>query len=190
MNTPAHIIFAAAAFARPGAARVNGAAVVGGFAPDLSLYLLGAWSLLVQGRTPRQVFDDDYFSAARQTVFAVDNSVFVWGAVLGLGLWSGRRWLAVAAGAALLHIAFDLPLHHDDGRAHFWPATDWVFQSPISYWDPGHHGRVVGLLEAGAVAFLAVVLWRRFRDWAARSAVVLCAAANLAPFLIWRLAFG
>lgn len=190
MNTPAHVIFAAAAFARPGAAKVNGAAVIGGLAPDLSLYAMGAWSMFALGRSPRDVFGEDYFSPAWQTIFAIDNSIFVWAAVLALGLTIRTPWIVAFAGGALLHIAFDLPLHHDDGRAHFWPATGWIFQSPLSYWDPAHHGRVVALLEAAAVFGLAIVLWRRFQGPMARIAISLCAVANLAPFIVWGLLFG
>ena len=56
--------------------------------------------------------------------------------------------------AALLHLTFDLPFHHDDDHPHFWPFSDWRFTSPLSYWDPAHDGRVIALAEVG----LAVVL--------------------------------
>ena len=56
--------------------------------------------------------------------------------------------------AALLHLTFDLPFHHDDAHPHFWPFSDWRFTSPLSYWDPAHDGGVIALAEVG----LAVVL--------------------------------
>ena len=30
---------------------------------------------------------------------------------------------------------------------HFWPITDWKFHSPVSYWDTGRGGDIVGLVE-------------------------------------------
>ena len=31
----------------------------------------------------------------------------------------------------LLHVFGDLPLHHDDGHRHFFPFSDWRFESPV-----------------------------------------------------------
>ena len=183
-------MFAAAAFTRPGQPRSNVAAILGGFAPDASLYALVGYGAFVLGRSESELFGRDYFSPAWQTVFAIDNSIFVWSLVLLLGVWSGLRPLAVFAGAALLHIAFDLPLHHDDGRPHFWPLTDWVYESPISYWDHRRHGDIVGVVEVVLVLGLAVLLWRRFKGWFARAAIVACALAEAAPFVAWSLMFG
>ena len=189
MNTPAHLVFAAA-FAKPGAKRVTIAALIGGFLPDASLYLLAGWSIFIDGRSPSAVFGSDYFSPAWQAIFAIDNSVFVWGAVIAAGALLKRPWLLALGGAALLHIAFDLPLHHDDGRAHFWPITTWVFESPISYWDNNHHAGIVAPLEALAVAGLSVILWRRFKGAWSRAGIALLAMAELAPAIVWGLMFS
>ena len=190
MNTPAHLIFGAAAFARPGAPAVTAAAVAGALAPDLSLYLLTSWALYVQGLSPHVVFDQLYFSAAWQRVFAVDNSIFVWGALAGAGVWSGRAWLTAFGGAGLLHVLMDLPLHHDDGRPHFWPLTDWVFKSPVSYWDTSRHAGIVGPLEGLAALLLCVILWRRFRGWPARGLIVVAATLEMLPTLFWNFMFS
>jgi len=58
MNTPAHVIIGAAAFARRDRPAVTGAAFAGGLLPDLSLYLMAGWAIWVQGIAPRIVFDD------------------------------------------------------------------------------------------------------------------------------------
>ncbi|MEM8789601.1 MAG: cobalamin biosynthesis protein CobQ [Pseudomonadota bacterium] len=189
MNTPAHLILAAAIYAEPGQNRRNAAALAGGFAPDLSLYLLVAGALAA-GYSPRTVFGTLYDSAAWQAVFAVDNSVFVWGAGLAAALAFRAPAAAVFCGAALLHIALDLPLHHDDGRPHFWPLTTWVFESPVSYWDPRAHGRLVGALESAGCLLLLALLWRRFPGRAARMALALAAVALAAPMILFGFMFG
>lgn len=132
MNTPAHVIFAAAAFARPYDRRRTVAAVAGALAPDASLYVMVAVSLYILGLDAQYVFGTLYFSESWQQVFKVDNSVFVWGAMFGLAWWLKARNAMVFGASGLMHLALDFPLHHDDGRPHFWPLTDWVFQSPIS----------------------------------------------------------
>lgn len=108
MNTPAHLIFGAAAFGKPGRPDVTAAAVFGALLPDLSLYLMVSWAMFVRGIDARVIFDELYFSEAWQAVFAVDNSMPIWGIALALGLW--RRWpvLTAFAGAGLLHLVFDL----------------------------------------------------------------------------------
>lgn len=185
MNTPAHLIFGAAAFARPDKPKVTAAAIIGGLMPDLSLYLLCAWSLFIVGNEPSYVFDVQYFSAQWQAVFAVDNSFVLWGCLLAIGLWSKRHWLWAFAGSGLIHLLFDFLLHHDDARRHFWPLSDWVFVSPFSYWDRHHHGTLIGGLEMAAVAVLTLLLFRRF-GWS-KTAVFFgfIALLELAPILMF-----
>lgn len=185
MNTPAHVIVGAAAFARPGALAVNVAAVLGSLMPDISLYVLAGTALFLMDVPPDVVFDEYYFSDAWQQVFAVDNSFVVWGALLGIALWRRSPALTAFAGAALLHLALDFPLHHDDARPHFWPLFDWVFVSPISYWDRRHFGEVVGPLEAALCIALCAFLLLRFRDWRSRLLILALGALQVVPVFIW-----
>ncbi|MEM1273485.1 MAG: cobalamin biosynthesis protein CobQ [Pseudomonadota bacterium] len=169
MNTPAHLILGAAICARPPRKGILAAAILGGLAPDLSLYLLAGFALFVQQIPPQIVFDELYFSELWQAVFAVDNSFFVWGGLILLAAW--RQWplLLAFAAAGFLHIALDFPLHHDDGRPHFWPLTGWVFESPISYWDIRRGAQVIAPLEGALCAFATIALWRRFPSILARA---------------------
>ena len=185
MNTPAHLVMGMAAFGRPGAPLVTAAALAGALAPDLSLYLLTGWEIGVRGTPPETVFRQLYYSDAWQAVFAVDNSIPLWAIVLAAGLALDRAWIVALAGAALLHLGFDLMLHADDGRRHLWPLSDWVFASPVSYWDPRHHGGIVGPLEAAGTLALAALVWRRHRAPAARAIVAALAVLEAAPFVMW-----
>ncbi|MBT0959171.1 cobalamin biosynthesis protein CobQ [Alphaproteobacteria bacterium KMM 3653] len=189
MNTPAHLIFGAAAFARPGAPWVTAAALAGGLAPDCSLYLMACWHLFVLGTDPQTVFGQLYFSDSWMRVFRVDNSFVLWGIGLGVALWLRSGWAIAFTGAALLHLAFDFPLHHDDGRPHFWPISDWVFESPYSYWDRMHHGQFVGLIEVGICLILLGYLGYRFKGTMARIMIAIGVITQIVPGLMWSAIF-
>ncbi|MEM9584987.1 MAG: cobalamin biosynthesis protein CobQ [Pseudomonadota bacterium] len=190
MNTPAHLIFAATAFGKPGKPWVTGAAIFGGLAPDLSLYLMAGWQLVILGTDPNIVFLVMYYSDSWQAIFAVDNSFFVWGALLGFALWAKSAAFIAFAGAGLLHLALDFPLHNDDARLHFWPVSDWKFISPVSYWDPQHYGSVVGPIETALSLACLALLWRRFRLLWQRVILSCAAVLQMMPFLIWIILFG
>lgn len=190
MNTPAHLIFGLAAFGKPDLPKITAAALAGAMIPDLSLYLLSGWHLLVLGTAPEIVFGELYFSDLWQGIFRIDNSFIVWGVLLGLGLVAKLRWLIALAGAALLHIGLDFPLHHDDGRAHFWPLSNWIFQSPVSYWDRNHYAGIVAPIEIGLALVLCVVIWRRFKGWLIRGLTVALGAMEALPVFVWMFMFG
>jgi hypothetical protein len=190
MNTPAHLIFGAAAFSRPGRPSVNAATLAGGLLPDLSLYLMVSWALYVQGIPARVVFRDLYFSERWQAVFAVDNSLPLWTLALILALAMRSAPGIAFAGSGLLNLVFDFLLHHDDARRQFWPISDWVFRSPVSYWDGRYHGDMVGPIEILACVALCVILWRRFLGWPARAMIAVALALELAPLVMWGLVFA
>ncbi len=190
MNTPAHLIFAAAAFARPHDRRRTLAALSGALAPDLSLYVMVGVSLYVLGLSPHYVFDTLYFSDAWQRVFAVDNSFIVWGAAFGVAWGMGARNAMVFAVSGLMHLAFDFPLHHDDGRPHFWPLSDWVFQSPVSYWDSAHHAGIVGPVEMAVSLLFCLILMRRFTSLRSRVLIGGLGAVQLLPLVMWTYIFA
>ncbi len=187
MNTPAHLILSAAIFTRPGDIRANAAALGGALLPDLSLYLLVGTSILALGIPPATVFGELYFSDAWQTVFAIDNSLPLWGFVLAVALLARQRILAIFAASGVLHLVFDFALHHDDARRHFWPVSDWVFRSPVSYWDSRHYGYIAAPVETLGALLLCALLWRRFGSRPARALVVLGAALQLAPGIMFAL---
>ena len=162
MNTHAHLVLGAALFAKPNAPKVNTAAILGSLAPDISLYFMVFYSMLIMGIEPTVVFGELYYSTVWQTIFAIDNSFFLWGFLLIIGFVTKIYWVKVFAAVGITHLIFDFPLHHDDGRAHFQPLSDWVFNSPISYWDPQNYGVIVGFFEVILVIGLCAILFRRF----------------------------
>jgi len=189
MNTPAHLIFGFALFGRPGAPKVTASAIAGALLPDLSLYVLAGTSLMVLGIPGERVFNELYFSNAWQTVFAIDNSFILWGVLVLVGLGTGNVMLRAFSGAGVLHLATDFALHHDDGRPHFWPVSDWVFQSPVSYWDSAHHAGVIAPLEGLACAGLTLVILTRFPTWWVRGVALMLIALEFWVIRQWLVHF-
>ena len=189
MNTPAHLIFGAAAFSRKDRKGSLPAALLGAFAPDFSLYAMVAVSIYGMGVPARTVFREYYYSDAWQQVFAIDNSFVLWGVLLALALW--RRWhlVAIFAGAALLHLALDFPLHTHDARMHFWPVSTWVFHSPFSYWDSGAHANIIGPVELALSVVLSGVLVVRYRAWGLRALIAALLMAEVFSSGIWQFVF-
>ncbi|GMH38971.1 hypothetical protein BSKO_06869 [Bryopsis sp. KO-2023] len=69
---------------------------------------------------------------------------------------AGKPLCWFAAGCAL-HSLLDIPTHAGDGPALLFPF-EWHarFNSPVSYWDPDHHGDIFAPIEA-ALDFLLIV---------------------------------
>ena len=188
MNTPAHLLIGLAAFGRNRQTRAG--AGLGGIIPDLSLYLLAGTSLLVLRIDPGVVFGDLYYSQAWQTVFAIDNSIPLWTALLLIAVWSRRSWAIALCAAALLHLALDFPLHHDDGRPHFWPFTNWVFESPFSYWDRAQGANWLAPLEAALCLVCVAILLASRPGWTYSIFVLLVFGAELWIVRTWLFVFG
>ncbi|MEM8629924.1 MAG: cobalamin biosynthesis protein CobQ [Pseudomonadota bacterium] len=163
MNTPGHLLLGAVAFARPAMLDVTLAALSGAAFPDLSVVFLVLWSQYVSGHSQQYIFDTLYFSDSWQAVFAIDNSIPLWTGLFALAVRRQWRLIVAFAGAGLLHLFLDLLLHHDDGRVHFWPFTDWKFESPVSYWDSAHYGSIAAAALLALSAAATIALFQRFK---------------------------
>ena len=189
MNTPAHLLVGTAVFSRSGLKGTYMAALLGAMAPDVSLYVMVVVSIWMMGIPAETVFREYYYSDAWQQVFAIDNSFIIWGLLFAVAFWRRWLWVIAFAGAALLHLALDFPLHTHDARMHFWPASDWVFESPVSYWDNRAYAGIVGPMEFVLSVGCVVVLWQRFRHMGIRVASAVFLAMEAASSGIWRFVF-
>ncbi len=190
MNTPAHAVLNLALLTR-GRGRAHARAVLAGsLLPDLPMFGFYLWERLVSGLPEQVIWSEAYFRTSWQRFFDVFNSIPLAALALGLALAARRPGPAWFCAGVLLHALIDLPLHREDAHGHFFPLTDWRFVSPVSYWDPAHHGAVFAAFEGAIGLAASVVLWRRFPGWLARAALVavnLLAAAGYLAFYVFQI---
>jgi hypothetical protein len=182
VNTPTHALLSVALLARGAAPGGRaGPALVGAVLPDVPIFVLFAVATFVWRQPQAVIWADTYFRPGWQhAVDAVHSlpllgaafaATFVaWGparrtpagaADAGAAPGTVRRWVRVAAASALLHAGADLLVHAEDAHRHLWPLSGWRFASPVSYWDPRHHGRVFVVAECAAALALLPSAWRR-----------------------------
>ena len=113
-------------------------------------------------RPEAAIWGRDYFDPAWQAFFDLFNSLPLAAIGAGVALRARSRPWALFFVSIALHGFFDLPLHHDDGHRHFFPFSDFRFESPVSYWDPAHYGTWIAPVESLVALGGALVLWRRF----------------------------
>lgn len=182
MNTPTHLIVAAAILAQPGAKRRNLVVAAGALAPDLSIYIFFVWAQLFTDATMHQVWGELYWTEPWQTFGAISNSLPIALLLLGIGLWRRLPLFVVFAAALFVHAGLDFPLHADDAHRHFWPLSSWRFHSPVSYWDQGANGTIGGLIELLTLSAASFVLWRRFPSRWVRATVIGACLLSVATY--------
>jgi len=123
------------------------AAVVGAWFPDVPMFFFYAVEKFWFGTPEMIVWQEKYFLAEWQNFIDLFNSIPIFLVILGFSFFLKNKLLRIFCLSALLHIACDLPVHHDDGHRHFFPLFDWKFESPVSYWDPNHFGLIFAPLE-------------------------------------------
>jgi hypothetical protein len=189
VNTPAHLLIGAAAFGKENQKGTTIAALLGALTPDLSLYVMVSVSIWVLNIPPEIVFDQYYFSDGWQQVFAIDNSFVLWGLVCAVAIWRRSAIFIAFTAAALLHLLLDFPFHTEDARMHFWPVTNWVFESPVSYWDRRAYASIVGPFEVTLSCGAAFLIWRRNEPRLIMVTAAFLLAAELLSSGIWRFIF-
>lgn len=171
MMTQTHLLIAAALFTKPRQNRRNTSVILGALLPDASIYALFAYAT-VTGIPGDTLWGRTYWTEPWQSLSVVSNSIPLYLAFLGIALLlvapqdTRPRWQSLPTLfclAALTHLAMDFPVHHDDAHIHFWPLTDWRFESPISYWDRAHHGGLFSIFEALLGLALIGLLFVRFK---------------------------
>jgi len=187
VNTPAHAIANLLILGRRERPETALPIVLGAILPDVPILLFYAWAKLARGLPESTIWTTAYYEPAWQNVIDGFHSLpLILLALLAAYLLKAPRATALFASMAL-HVPEDLLLHAEDAHRHLYPFSDWRFQSPLSYWNPAHHGRLLAPLEALYVLCAAVVLARRYRTpWvrALLAGVVLLYAGYLG-YVLW-----
>ena len=178
MNTPAHAVINLLLLARKPGQNVShkrsAAIIAGALLPDLVIIVFYAWHLVL-GTPESQIWSVEYYRPIWQGWIDSFNSIPLIGLAMLIS-WKTRQYLLLAFfSSMLLHVFGDMPLHHDDAHRHFFPFSDWRFASPVSYWDPAHHGQWASLIEFSAVIAAAAFMYWRYallRPWVAATTVV------------------
>jgi len=185
MNTPTHILIAAALLTRklPPEPEMrsqikmrNFLVIFGAVLPDLSMFIFFLWTKLFTTASPQEVWGTLYWQDPWQSLSAISNSIPLMLLICLVGWHQRRKTLQFIGLAMLLHVGFDLPFHADDAHIHFWPLTDFRFHSPLSYWDKDHHAAWVSILELSILGLAGTILWRRFSSLCVR-------LISIAPFI-------
>ncbi len=182
MNTPTHLSLSVAILGNRKRPLDTKWIIWGALLPDLPMYFLLVFDLL--RKVPMQeIFDIRYFQDYWQIPLNFLNSIWLYLALIAIGYFLKMRGLIILSLAALLHILCDLPLHREDGHAHFWPLSDWKFISPVSYWDTRFHGDVFQAIEMVLLPISALWGARVFvHQWSRIIFLVVTLAMPLAYF--------
>ncbi|WP_353258691.1 hypothetical protein [Prochlorothrix hollandica] len=161
MNTPAHVSLSLLCLGRCDRANTLTPLVIGSLLPDAPMFLFYGIEK-VRGIPEEIIWGESYFADRWQNFFDIFNSFPLMLLGLALTTWGVSRWGQLLFGSMIIHGLGDLPLHNDDGHRHFFPFSNWRFASPVSYWDPDHHGLIVTALEMALMLGSWIFLWRAY----------------------------
>ena len=164
MNTASHIAASLFCWRKETKKTAVFAIVFGAMLPDLMMFYFYGYQKFIANRTESEMWSTLYFDPSWQLSFDVFNSIPVTLLFLLIAKKFGWRFIYILSGSALLHMCFDLPLHHDDGHRHFLPFSHWRFASPISYWDPQHFGHIITFIEVAVSAAIFIFIWKKNRS--------------------------
>lgn len=184
MITPTHMMIGAALFSRRGRPGTLWASLAGGLLPDIPIFLMTLYATQVSGVSERVVFGTLYFSDGWQRVFSIDHGIVIWSALLLAALWARAGIATAFAGAGLAHALVDFATHASDARPQLRPLTEWVFVSPVSYWERDRYADILGWVEAAAVLGLTAWLVVRLTRWRDRAPVLVVALIILGPMVL------
>ena len=199
MNTVAHLIFnlVTVEYPKPFYSRPKflqkhplpiAPMVWGAFLPDLPMVVLYVVERFILGRSDDYIWRTAYYSSHWSNFIDLFNSIPLIAVGLIWSFWQRSRWGWLLGMGMLFHALGDLPLHHDDGHRHFFPISDWIFASPVSYWDLNHYGGPVSILEAIAVLGGCWLLYRSYQSRRGKAFIALIMGLDslLLVGLMWR----
>ncbi|AOW98274.1 hypothetical protein BJP34_01415 [Moorena producens PAL-8-15-08-1] len=168
MNTPAHAIVNLLILGKKRRPENNLPIVFGAILSDLPMVIFYGYEKLLRGIPENVIWSESYYNQSWQVFFDIFNSfplILIGGL---LAYYFGQTFLIAMFASMALHGIGDFPVHADDAHRHFFPLSNWRFESPVSYWDSRHYGHIFTPLEVLAVIVGCFVLWRRHTSMTAR----------------------
>jgi hypothetical protein len=164
MNTPSHAILNLAVLmqVQPEAATPI---ICGAVLPDVPMFVMYLWAKQVRRQSERQIWEDTYWTPFWQRINHGFHSIPLHLVGMGLGYLAGCTWAEFLFLSAVCHALGDLPIHNHDAHRHFFPFSNYRFISPLSYWDPQHHGKTVAFVEKVLVLVATIYLFPRVDSW-------------------------
>ena len=186
MVTQSHVVLNIALLSKRDKPFRHYCAFIGAVLPDLPMFIFFTVETFIRKTPQRELWGSRYFIEAWQNFFDLFNSVPLILILLGIGyyLLNSER-IVVFAWSMIIHCGFDLLTHHDDGHHHFFPLSDFVFESPISYWDRDHHAGIVAPIERLIMLIASVYLFPRLSSWLARGALVVVNVVFLGSYIFF-----
>lgn len=186
MTTHSHAILNIALLSKRDKPFLHRYAFIGAVLPDLPLFIFFIIESIIRKTPEDELWGTRYFTEAWQNFFDVFNAVPLILMLLGIGYYLlNSEKLTVFAWSLLIHCAFDFLTHHDDGHRHFYPLSDFIFESPISYWDPNHYSRIVAPIERVILLVASIYLFPRLKTRFARWGLVIVNVLFLASYLLF-----
>ena len=186
MTTHSHVILNMAFLSKRDKPFLNTYAFIGAVPPDLPIFIFFLIEGIIHKTPENELWGSLYFTESWQNFFDIPNSIPLLLILLGIGyyLLNSER-VTVLAWSLLIHCAFDFLTHHDDGHHHLFPLSDYVFESPISYWDRDHHAGIVAPIERVVFLIASVYLYRRLQTRLARWCLIIVNVLFVASYLLF-----
>ncbi len=190
MDTTAHIVCNLLVQSRPSYPRIFIWTIVGAILPDLPIFVFYAWESGIVGSSESEIWSTRYFLPGWQNFIDLFNSIPLVILALAASIYFRLQWGVVVTVGMLLHIAFDIPLHHDDAHRHFFPISNWRFFSPFSYWDSRFYGDILRPAQVVFVFGGLIWLWMRHPGRSVKVCVLLLALTYIIYQVFAYLAWG
>ena len=186
MTTHSHAILNIALLSKRDKPFLHCYAFIGAVLPDLPLFIFFIIESIIRKTPEAELWGTRYFTESWQNFFDIFNSIPLILILLGIGYYLlNSEKITVFAWSLLIHCAFDLLTHNDDGHHHLYPLSDFAFESPISYWDPEHYGRIVAPIERVVILAASIYLFPRLKTRLARWCLIIVNILFIASYLLF-----
>lgn len=184
MNSPSHVVASLVLLGRREQPRLLLPIALGSFLPDVPMFGLYFYERVIRAQPERWIWSTGYYQDYWQDTIDLFNSLPLMALAAAVAYALRSPWWVAFCASMAVHASADLLVHHGDSHRHFWPLSQWRFDSPVSYWDPAHHGRLFSALELSGGLVGCFWLRRHYRRTWVRHLAVVLAAAYAATILI------